>query len=497
MFTNINIKDADNTYNYIVEYKNGGPTDNKVVNYTDSIVYNDKLLANDISLWYEGASYIKYINRWLPAGDINTHELSDGYSISYITVYFPDFSIDRIHGYTDYALDVNIWIGGRKVNIGSYIINRKDALACDTIKVFGGQRYYECIELPIFNPYEISYSDKWNSFRGLITNSIHNSRITNQHSIINVSLYPVIKTNNEYRVHDDYVGGHNAMPLSKKDDSNLRLNIRSNTKDSLNKEQPAIVCSLEFNEYYDSLSAYIQDIYNVSNYTVKYEMVIGNNDTLYDIFESGEVENELEYKFTKEQILSHNNFVNGIGWRPGVFIKCTAIISMVDNNSEASIMSNTLMFNEDLFRYFVGPSDFMVNRNPVYCVNLDLLDMNVLNINTVNKIENKVVQFSSPVDTKSNLIQPTFFRTTELANIVIHPEVVETICINLDRYKSKVDHFVMQVEGVKFVEIGRNSNGSLFKIIGANLPNVKTSGTYYILNQDNELVTSGKYTYDL
>ena len=39
------------------------------------------------------------------------------------------------------------------------------------------------------------------------------------------------------------------------------------------------------------------------------------------------------------------------------------------------------------------------------------------------------------------------------------------------------------------------NNGILFKVIGNNLPNKKTEGTYYILNQNSEMVTFGKYKY--
>ena len=38
--------------------------------------------------------------------------------------------------------------------------------------------------------------------------------------------------------------------------------------------------------------------------------------------------------------------------------------------------------------------------------------------------------------------------------------------------------------------------GIIFKIVGRELPTDVTSGTYYILNENSELVTTGKYIYE-
>jgi hypothetical protein len=49
---------------------------------------------------------------------------------------------------------------------------------------------------------------------------------------------------------------------------------------------------------------------------------------------------------------------------------------------------------------------------------------------------------------------------------------------------------------MNFFESGRNSSGVLFKIAGKKLPNTKTEGVYFILNQDSEAVSNGKYIYE-
>ena len=103
---------------------------------------------------------------------------------------------------------------------------------------------------------------------------------------------------------------------------------------------------------------------------------------------------------------------------------------------------------------------------------------------------------TSQTDSKSNIVQPVFFRARDLANIIVHPEVTENICINLDAYKAKVTTFHIKIEGTTFTEIGRTESGVIFKVQGNLLPGKLAGGVYYILDQDANLVTTGKYIYE-
>jgi hypothetical protein len=151
-----------------------------------------------------------------------------------------------------------------------------------------------------------------------------------------------------------------------------------------------------------------------------------------------------------------------------------------------NIVSNEIPLTQDIFKYFVGEgTSQIINPN----------EMEVINYTLVNKIENKVVKIERPSDAKSNIVQPVFFRVKETEFLTIHPAVTENICINLDDYKSKVERFVLQIEGCTFNQIGSNNYGILFKVYGKNLPLKAMSGLYYVLNENNELVTSGKYKY--
>lgn len=101
-----------------------------------------------------------------------------------------------------------------------------------------------------------------------------------------------------------------------------------------------------------------------------------------------------------------------------------------------------------------------------------------------------------PDNSKANIIMPVFFKARDTQNVIIHPAVTEVIALNLDMFKSKVSTFILQVEGQPFTEIGRSDSGVLFRVVGNMLPNALTEGTYYILNENGDMVTSGHYTYE-
>ena len=118
--------------------------------------------------------------------------------------------------------------------------------------------------------------------------------------------------------------------------------------------------------------------------------------------------------------------------------------------------------------------------------------MNTNNLNVVNVIENKIVTLERPNEYKSNIIKPIFVKVQETDSIRVHKSVTENICINLDAYKNKVDAFILKIGDTNFYEIGRINSGVIFKVIGSNIQ--LDNGIYYILNNEGELVTTGKFT---
>lgn len=122
-------------------------------------------------------------------------------------------------------------------------------------------------------------------------------------------------------------------------------------------------------------------------------------------------------------------------------------------------------------------------------------NMNINTMRIVSKTEQVVAKMTAETDSKANIIQPVFFKVRDLAQIVVHPDVTENICINLDAYKSQVERFSIKIDGAVFSEIGRVEQGIIFKVKG-NLLGGSSVGVYYILNENNDLVTTGKYIYD-
>lgn len=191
-------------------------------------------------------------------------------------------------------------------------------------------------------------------------------------------------------------------------------------------------------------------------------------------------------------ILQDWGFGKNFEFLPGLRFQGILKATMTDNSGHQfnmDLRSEPLALTEDLYAALLAKA-----QN----INTEILpdDMKIISPRIMEKTIQKVVTMTSQTDSKANIIQPVFFRARELAHILIHPEVTENISINLDAYKSQVTQFYIKVEGVAFPEIGRTEGGVIFKVQGSLLPGSKTAGTYYILNERAELITTGKYTYE-
>lgn len=485
MFTNINITDINHSYNFILEYSPSEIYSSGNICYTN----ND----NDIYFYQKDEDrIIKTVNDWVQNTE-DSYDLQFSCKKSLFRLYCPTFSPNLYESGVKYALTINTWLNGRKITFISKIIDRiSDAIACRNVKRFGDQNYYECIEFESIDPFDFMYSKLWDDFK--FDKNLIDPNLDDIHSsVLYITLYPVKQSEENYIKMDNYSGGQNSMLLSKNPDNYLHLSLSANINAPLYNEEPGFNCSVIFNKEYDSIEDYLLKNYKIKNYWLKYRIIIGKEDDVYEIIESEYTTNE-SYVFSKSQVLANNNFTSGEGWKPGIFVVASVDVYEFENEEYyhiLSLISNKNIFDEKLLSFFIKN-----NQNHPHYVNLNIVDMVTYNINTVNKIENKIVRFENLADSKSNIIQPVFFRSTELSNIIIHPAVTETISINLDQYKSQVEYFILQIEDISFVEIGRNVAGVLFKITGKSLPNSIKSGSYYILNQDSELVTFGKYTYN-
>lgn len=116
------------------------------------------------------------------------------------------------------------------------------------------------------------------------------------------------------------------------------------------------------------------------------------------------------------------------------------------------------------------------------------------NIDKINCIVQKKGELQQIHNTKmvpKVLYKPIFYRTYELQSIKIRIGLRQNIGINLADYMTKVDGFKISIDGKEFIEFSRNDVYVIFKIDSTVFTN--TSGTYHVLDQDGEYISSGKW----
>ena len=456
--------------------------------------------------------------------------------MSLLNIYFPKFSVDVYNNNILYAVDASIYLYGNTVSLGSYIIKRVDSLI---VANDADNDYFEYMTLPILDPFNLIYGDieedieeeNWKRFRKTVWDYAWIYRDegdkpefidSNNGSNLIVSIHPVMETSpGVYQESTEYLGSQTVLNISKESSDYFKLKISDNHKDIATgfnyMEDVVINMNVEYNESYaktdKGLLGFLKDAYNIptkdSNVIdLKLEVVVQDNDDIYahDIrnidlnVQKGRSVKPSRLQWDVINIKQIWDVGSWEGFKEGIFIKCFLHISERDKRMPAEhwninldkdniyLASNKIPVTQELYSYLINDGYNAIRINE--------LDMNISDINVVNKIKQEIIQIDRPDDYKANLIKPVFFRVHELGNIVLHPEVTEQICINLDAYKSKVDYFVIKIEGITFAEIATTSAGTIFRIIGNNLPGVISNGLYYILDQDGELITTGKYTYE-
>ena len=472
--TNINITSNERTFTYVVDYVRDKDSFEKKFNYISS----NKGIEFESKLHRIG-------NEW----QVATHEYDKSISSNthgVIRLYFPQYSVETYQEHMKYALDAYIFISDTKVVLGSFLIDRFDAFAASNVIKFQGQEFYECIDLEIPDPYEILYGDLYEEFRKSIKGVDNNYDGTSLH----ISLHPIELEDGLYIMNSNYNGSQNSLSISHELSDYLNYTIK------FDEENNNIMGKISYNNCYNDLTEYLRETYDLDG-EVRVRYILAMDKISPSTFESTINEDSCIFQFDelKENFscivpvgnkYKRANFFNDWSlWEEGINIMSTAVV-YINDEEKIILKSNTIPLTQELYS--------KIKANTSIKINLD--DMNINNINIVNSINVETTKYNVPETSKSNIILPVFYRVRELGNVVIHPEVNENICINLDAYKSKVDNFIMQLEGVKFTEIGTTNAGTIFKVIGSMLPKSQQSGTYYILSQDGDLVTTGKYTYE-
>ena len=486
MRNSINIKGKNQMFKYLLDYTKGSLSlDGHNLMEGDDIIYcNDKgvirLFRNDIN-YYRNLNDWYHINK-LEFSDIRNY-IPETVHTSNIKIYIPSHAVSTYVKNIKYAITANTWINGVKIDLGSFIFSPVDTYAIHTGPIkSGNNEYYEYISFDIIDPFYLLYSDEWDVFRKQLC---HEKALTNNtSSALNISMHVIEEYDNAYMIHNDFIGGYTTFSISNEFDY-LGLKI-----DYINTPAVGLQYTVVMNEVYDSLIEYLTETYSLTEYTnINIEACIKNKSGIIADNVSLEynsntlVQNMLLTDIVKSTAIaaffnSWNNFEEG--WS---FI---GSMTMYNNNEELfTIISNELPITQEIFSIFTNGGSEKI---------IDIADMNINTFNVVNKIENNIIQLERPNESKSNIVQPVFFRTKETETLTLHPVVTENISINLDDYKSKVERFILQIGDNQFEQIGANSYGILFKIPANTLSKTISSGIYYILNENKELVTTGKYS---
>jgi hypothetical protein len=224
----------------------------------------------------------------------------------------------------------------------------------------------------------------------------------------------------------------------------------------------------------------LKEVYNIDIEEVKVvmECVLKDENNIYKIISN--TVTELVDKFT----IKKSEFeLNWSYWKPGLVFMSTFNILAQDDEEIFHIISNELPLTLDNFAYILGKEK----------INLNLVDMEIYNIDVVNKVEKKIYNITNPGEDKSKVINNVFINSSPLGEVNIYKNVVQNILLPLNGFKNKVKVFQLNIEGILFNEIGRNSSGVIFSIDSSIIPAELVNGNYYILNENKELVTTGKY----
>lgn len=494
----INITNPDKKFPYAVEYLDedyfvSGRFTYSIVNdeTNEPAIYffnndNDYNVLRDYNVWKQNIT--TQSTQYLPE-DLSHNSYTN---VSHINLYFPTFSVNVYSPIMQYAVRVMTYINGCKVVLASYIISPKDAIAIPTgPKTIKNKTYYEYVELQFVDPWFITYDDSWRDFRENVCNEP--GMINNTGSLLSVELYPVQEQNGKYIVSDLYNGGACSMHLSDDTSEDLCLNLSCNCFERPAELSPVdwhvrFNADLQFNEAYEGdIYTYLQETYGIdtSNVHVEYDLLLKDDDNIYKYanhsFQSGQIEDT----FLKSEIVLQSWDEYKIGCN---FIASFSVMDQ-DDNILFMIYSNPIPAIPEIIKFFINTTEEFQNLNNI--------NMNNYIIDAVNKIEQTVVSVNRPDDYKSNILKPIFVRSTKSDNLTIHPLVTESIALNLDKYKQGVDMMYIRIEGQDFPEIGRAGYGVIFKIVGNMLPGTVTEGLYYILDSNKEMITSGKYTYEV
>lgn len=396
--------------------------------------------------------------------------------VNEVNLLFP-LNIDKSIG--NYICNIFMYIGFRKLHLGCFLINSNLTTAISKPLRINNINYYEGIKFYIPNPFEILYSDNWKQFRERLCGEIGNNAETQLIVELSPCEESIYESNNCFISKQDYVGGYTNFSVTNNIDESLKLNIDFT-------ENYSIITNLEFNKIYNTnFELYMQETYYINNifdYDVFFELIIKDTDNIYK-YHTSKINSNEDIKQSFDNSLFNFNWND---YQDGFEILSSLIIRDENENELLTIMSNTLPFTKEAFAYFIS------NNSKI---NLNNVDMKIYNLDIVNKIEKKIYKMNNPPEDKSKAIHNVFIFSSSMDDLILYKNVKQNVLLPLNGYKTKVNLFYLSIEGELFVEVGRSSQGVIFSVNSQKIIDVKEYGNFFVLNEDKELVSVGKYTY--
>lgn len=207
---------------------------------------------------------------------------------------------------------------------------------------------------------------------------------------------------------------------------------------------------------------------------------------------------------------------------PGVtFLRCT----FVDKYIGKKIYGNVCTLTKEQFKFLVNDdtknaktdttgTSVIRTELPEYYPDDILKEENVMDKSRFNFLNNIRVNVIVPTSAPSTAItavtnvapqggskiiyKPVFYKVHDVNSIKLRQGITQNVGVNLMDWMTKVETFKIVINTVTLVEYARNDNYVIFnintdKILFATAANTY-SGEYHVLNQDDEYITSGKWS---
>lgn len=468
--TNLKIGNEEHRFNYVLGYRDETffATTPAYVKVGDEVVFKEA----------ENTVHSR-LNSWTDVtGEGVRTNLPPSTDRATVRLLIPQHNLSHFATGFKYVLSIITYVAGHPVYLYNGLVDPLSVLALGTgpVRMIGND-YYEYIDIRIIDPFYLMYNDAWRGFREDVCGEA--SGTNGNGSNLTVVMAAVTDIDGVWTPISGYNVCQSSLSLPIKKDDFLSVNL----KDVMTKFTLNICFNSAYNPDNEGFKEYLEETYSLDTDNLHTEtmFIIGDNDDIYKGIHHVSQGISVDDVITKQEL----DIDSWAGWGAGLM--ASAIVSLVNGEGQVimDIHSNEIPLTQGRFRYLI--------KNEIDTVNLDLIDMQNVQINAVNKIVQKVINVERPDDYKANIQKPVFIRTSTSSTIVIHPKVTENLTINLDSYKNKVNAFTLRIGDVMFNEIGRITQGIIFKLGGGLLPEDITDGVYYILDDNNELVTTGKY----